>query len=157
MPAEDTPTPPRKKIHLVPVEGEEELERVLVEDLDCRVEQRDGEQLAVGRVPDGEDVVRHFQSLGVNEREDLLLELEDVRTTKAGQNSVDFELSILNDDAAKKLTVRVTPKRSVVTCAPSSTSTISKSQNLTSLSALPDTRPFLSGRTWMDQTAPECA
>lgn len=91
MPAEDTPTPPRKKIHLVPVEGEEELERVLVEDLDCRVEQRDGEQLAVGRVPDGEDVVRHFQSLGVNEREDLLLELEDVRTTKAGQNSVDFE------------------------------------------------------------------
>lgn len=85
--AEDKPS----TTHLVSVEGEEELERVLVKDLDCRVEKRDGEQLAVGCVPDREDVVRHLESLRVDEREDLFLELEDVRTTKAGQNFVHLE------------------------------------------------------------------
>lgn len=59
--------------HLVAVERKEELERIGVEDLDRRVEQRHGEELAIGTVLDGEDVVRHLERLRVRHREDLAL------------------------------------------------------------------------------------
>ena len=49
------------------VQREEELKRVLVEDLDCRVQQRDSEQLAVRAISDAEDVVRHFECSYVHE------------------------------------------------------------------------------------------
>jgi hypothetical protein len=139
---------------LVAVEREEELERVLVEDLDGRVKQRNREQPAVGRVADREDVVRHLERLGVDEREHLLLELSEEQVCWGLGVSGLLERS---GGQAAILTTRVTPSRSTCVVAPSSTSSISKSQNLTSLSALPLTSPFLSGRTWSDQTAPEWA
>lgn len=62
--------------NLVPVEREEELERVLVEDLDRRVEERDGEQPTIRRVSNRENVVGHLECPSVDEREDLGLELK---------------------------------------------------------------------------------
>ena len=51
------------------IQRQEELERVLVEHLDGRVEQRDGEQLAVRAVAHREHVVRHFERADVDEGE----------------------------------------------------------------------------------------
>lgn len=64
------------------VEREEELERIGVEDLDGRVEEGDGEELAIGRVLDGEDIVGHLERLGVRD----------------GQNSVDGSTLDLGSD-----------------------------------------------------------
>lgn len=64
------PIETRTWTHLVAVEREEELERVGVEDLDGRVEERHGEEPAVRAVLDGEDVVGHLERLDVRERED---------------------------------------------------------------------------------------
>jgi hypothetical protein len=53
----------------VPIQRQEELEAVLEEDLDGRVEERDGEEPPVGAVLDGEDVVGHFEGADVDEGE----------------------------------------------------------------------------------------
>ena len=62
-----------RETHLVAVERKEKLERIGVEDLDRRIEQRDSEELAVGAVLDGEYVVRHLERFRVRHREDLTL------------------------------------------------------------------------------------
>ena len=51
----------------MPVKRKEEFECVEVENFDGRVEEGDGEELAVGRVTDAEDVVGHFEGAGVEE------------------------------------------------------------------------------------------
>ena len=56
--------------HLVAIEGQEELESVGVKDLDGRVEERNGQEAAIGAVLDRENVIRHLERLGVGHRED---------------------------------------------------------------------------------------
>lgn len=64
-----------RRAHLVTVERQEELERVLVKDLHGRIEQRDGEESTVGTVSDRENVVRHLESSSMDEGELLRFEL----------------------------------------------------------------------------------
>ena len=45
----------------MPIQRQEELERVGEKDLDGRIEQGDGEQTAVRADADRKDVVRHFE------------------------------------------------------------------------------------------------
>jgi hypothetical protein len=54
--------------HLVPVQAQKELEGILEKDLDGGIQQTDCEQLVIGAILDGQDVVGHFQRLGVNQR-----------------------------------------------------------------------------------------
>ena len=57
-------------MYFVPVEGEEELERVLVEDFHGRVEQSDGEEFSVRAIPHTQDIVSHLERPDVNEGEE---------------------------------------------------------------------------------------
>lgn len=66
---------------------------------------------------------------------------------------VSYEL----DGSSKLQRTTVSTPRRLTTLSPSPSSRISKSQNLTSLSAPPLTIPRPSGRTWTAQTGPECA
>jgi len=52
--------------YLVPVEGKEELQRVLIENLYGRIEQGDGEEFAVWTVTDRQHVVSHLERSGVD-------------------------------------------------------------------------------------------
>jgi hypothetical protein len=54
--------------HLVAVQAQEELEGILEKDFDSRIQQTDSEQLVIRAIFDGQDVVGHFQRLGVNQR-----------------------------------------------------------------------------------------
>ena len=70
------------------VKGEEELERIGVEHFDRRIEQRHGEQLAIGRVLDREDIIRHLERLGVRHRQDAI----DDPSLHLGRDFAHFEL-----------------------------------------------------------------
>lgn len=74
------------------VEREEELEGIGVEDLDRRVEEGDGEELAIGRVLDGEDIVGHLERLGVSDGQDPV----DGSTLDLGGNLSDLEIPELD-------------------------------------------------------------
>lgn len=51
------------------VQGQEEFERVCVKHLDCRVEERDGQQSTIRAVLDRKDIVRHLERLDMRERQ----------------------------------------------------------------------------------------
>jgi hypothetical protein len=63
-----TLSPPQTtKIYLVPVEGDKKFQRVLIEHFDSGVKKCDCEKFSVGAVANGQDVVGHFKSAGVDQ------------------------------------------------------------------------------------------
>lgn len=122
------------------VKREEEFESVGEEDLYGGVKKGNGKETAIGRVLETKNVVGHLESTNVDESELLGLVLHQCHS---------------NVESLRKnlLTTVSTPKR-LTTFSPSPSSLISKSQNLTSLSALPLTNPLPSGRTLTLQTGP---
>lgn len=61
--------------HLVAVEGEEEFEGILEEDLYGRIEQSDSEEPPIRTVLDGQYIVRHFQRPDMDKRKLSRLDL----------------------------------------------------------------------------------
>lgn len=50
------------------VERKEKFECILIKNFDSRVEKRNCQKLSVGTVTNRQDIVRHFQSAGVDQR-----------------------------------------------------------------------------------------
>ena len=130
--------------HFMTVKREEELQGILEEHLDRRIQERYSQEPSVRTILHCKDIVGHLQRPHVDQRELFRLVLQTVH-----------QLNRARTHTGEHTTVS-TPSR-LTTFSPSPASRISKFQNLTSLSALPLTMPRPSDRTWMLQRGPECA